>query len=143
MNCVLDASAFTAAMRREPAMMEFLMSRLPGDVATAPSVVAEIEYGIRRIGRDSRKRFLLERERDRLLSVLKVLSWTPEVSGLFGSFKADLERRGQTVDDLDVAVAAIAAAHEAEVVTANPDPFHRIAGVSSRHWIPGAAVGPH
>ena len=115
-------------------MMEFLRSRKPGEVATVPPVVAEIEYGIRRVEADSRKRMLLERERDRLLGILRVLPWTPEASILFGSLKADLETKKKAVDDLDAIVAAIAATHQAEVITADPGRFRGIPGVDSRHW---------
>jgi predicted nucleic acid-binding protein len=97
-------------------------------------VVAEIEYGIQRTEPSSRKRALLELERDRLLGTVKVLPWTPEASRLFGSIKAGLERDGEMIDDFDVAIAAIAMSHDAAVVTANPAHFSRVRGLSSRHW---------
>lgn len=123
-------------------MMAFLKSRRPGEVATVPPVVAEIEYGIRRIEEKTRKRILLEGSRDRLLGLFRILPWTPEASTLFGSFKADLERTGMAMDDLDVAIAAIAAAHGAEIVTANLVHFKRIAGLESRHWKIGSEDDP-
>jgi predicted transcriptional regulator len=59
---VLDTSACAAAMRYDGEMESFLQSRLPGEVALVPPVVAEIEYGIRRLEAGTRKRVLLERE---------------------------------------------------------------------------------
>ncbi len=131
---VMDTTAFSAAMRREPALMEFLKSLPPGDVGTVPPVAAEIEYGIQRIDAASRKRTLLESERDRLLGVLKVLPWTRESSRLFGSLKADLERNGLLIDDFDVAIAAVALSHEARVVTAKMTHFSRVPGLSCCGW---------
>jgi tRNA(fMet)-specific endonuclease VapC len=131
---VLDTTAFSAAMRQDGSMVEFLRSRKPGDVATVPPVVAEIEYGIRRMGSSSRKRLLLEAARDRLLAVIVVLAWTPEASVSFGSIKAALERSGEPIDDFDIAIAAIATAHGAEVITANLPHFRRVEGLASRHW---------
>ena len=125
----MDTTAFSAAMRHEPGLVEFLKSRPPGDVATVPPVVAEIVYGIQRIEPSSRKRTLLELEKDRLLGVVKVLPWTAESSRLFGSIKAGLERNGELIDDIDIAIAAIAISHDAGVLTANLVHFSRVPGL--------------
>ena len=134
MIAILDTTAFSAAMRHDGGLTQFLKSRAPGDVATVPPVIAEIEYGIQRTEPTSRKRALLELERDRLLGAVKVLPWTPAASRLFGSIKAGLERDGEMIDDFDVAIAAIAMSHDAGVVTANLAHFSRVRGLSCRHW---------
>jgi tRNA(fMet)-specific endonuclease VapC len=130
----LDTTALSAAMRHEEAMLSFLRALRPGDVATVPPAVAEIEYGIRRLEPGSRKRTLLEDEQRRLLRVITVLDWTPEASRLFGTMKSTLERSGGMIDDIDVAIAAIAVAHDASVVTANLVHFTRIENLRVRHW---------
>lgn len=134
MITVLDTTAFSAAMRREPDMLEFLATHRPGDLATVPPVVAEIEYGIQRLEPDSRRRTLLEAERDRLLGALTVLPWTDDSSRRFGACKAQLERDGVPVDDFDIAIGAIALSHDAGVVTANLPHFSRFGGLACRHW---------
>jgi len=131
---VLDTTAFSAAMRNEPAMIEFLKARQPGEVAVVPPVVAEIEYGIRRLEEGSKKRSLLARRQAQLLAAIRVLDWTPEASVRFGAIKACLERGGIVIDDFDIAVAGIAQAHRARVVTANLAHFGRIEGLTSLHW---------
>jgi len=131
---VLDTTAFSAAMRNEPPMVEFLGSRRPGDVAVAPPVVAEIEYGIQRLEPGSRKRALLAGRQARLLSAFRVLDWTPQASVRFGAVKAALERADRLIDDFDIAVAAIALAHGAGVVTANLTHFSRVPGLRCAHW---------
>jgi predicted nucleic acid-binding protein len=131
---VLDTTAFSAAMRNEAAMAEFLKARQPGDVAVVPPVVAEIEYGIQRLEEGSRKRELLADRRTSLLSAIRLLEWTPQASVNFGRIKAALERAGGLIDDFDIAVASIALAHDARVVTANLPHFARIEGLSCCHW---------
>jgi predicted nucleic acid-binding protein len=42
--------------------------------------------------------------------------------------------QGQLIDDFDIAVAAIALAHGAGVITANLSHFARVEGQRSRHW---------
>ncbi|OHD72126.1 MAG: hypothetical protein A2177_06195 [Spirochaetes bacterium RBG_13_68_11] len=134
MITVLDTTAFSAAMRREPDMLEFLRTHRPGDLATVPPVVAEIEYGIQRLEPGSRRRALLEAERDKLLGAVTVLPWTDESSRRFGACKAQLERDGAPVDDFDILIGAIALCHDAEVVTANLPHFGRLKGLACRHW---------
>jgi tRNA(fMet)-specific endonuclease VapC len=136
---VLDTTAFSAAMRREPDMLAFLRAHRPGDLATVPPVVAEIEYGIQRLEPGSRRRTLLEAERDRVLGALAVLPWTDGASRKFGVCKAQLERDGVPVDDFDIAVGAIALCHDAGIVTANLPHFGRFEGLACRHWIGGSA----
>jgi tRNA(fMet)-specific endonuclease VapC len=131
---VLDTTAFSSAMRHEPGILEFLRSCRPGDLATVPPVVAEIEYGIQRLEPGSRRRKLLEAERDWLLGAVVVLPWADESSRRFGACKAQLERDGVPVDGFDIAIASIALSHDAEVVTANPPHFSRFKGLACRHW---------
>jgi tRNA(fMet)-specific endonuclease VapC len=131
---VLDTTAFSAAMRNEPDMAEFLKARAPGEIAVVPPVVAEIEYGIQRLEPGSRKRALLADRQAKLLSAVRVLDWSPQASVHFGRIKAALEREGRLIDDFDIAVAAIALAHDAQVITANLPHFSRVAGLRSRHW---------
>jgi len=131
---ILDTTAFSAAMRNDAAMAAFLKARQPGEIAVVPPVVAEIEYGIQRLEAGSKKRVLLSDRQARLLSAIRVLDWTPQASVRFGGIKAALERAGQLIDDFDIAVAAIALAHDAQVITANLPHFTRIEGLRSRHW---------
>ncbi len=131
---VLDTSACAAVMRHDADIERYLAARAPGELALVPPVVAEIEYGIRRLAENSSKRRLLEGERDRLLGAVRVLDWIPEASVDFGRLKAALERNGTPVDDMDVAIAAIALSHRADVLTANIVHFSRFSGLTVRHW---------
>ena len=123
MKYLLDTTAFSAIMRRDEHLLTFLKQYRPGDIATVPPVVAEIHYGIKRLDNFSKKYLLLKSERDRLLSIIKVLPWLPESSEYFGSIKADLESRGKIIDDFDIAIAAIAISHKYGIITVKMDNF--------------------
>lgn len=131
---VLDTTAFSAAMRNEPEMVEFLQKFNPGNIRVVPPVVAEIEYGIARIFASTKKYLLLSAQKERLLKVIKVLPWIPESSEYFGKIKAELENSGNLIDDFDIAIASIAMSHSVHVVTANLSHFKRIEGLSCQHW---------
>ena len=134
MISVLDTTAFSAAMRQDDGIVGFLRSHRPGDIATVPPVVAEIEYGIQRLDPGSRRRELLDHHKSRVLNTIRVLPWLPAASALFGRVKSDLERAGTPIDDMDVAIAAVALSHDAAVVTANLSHFTRVTGLRSCHW---------
>ncbi len=134
MKYVLDTTAFSAVMKRDTRLVAFLRGYRPGDIVTVPPVVAEIQYGIKRLDNDSKKCFLLKAERDRLLSVITVLPWRPESSKKYGEIKADLEHRGKLIDDFDIAIAAIAMSHKCGVLTNNLKHFQRIKGLESKGW---------
>ncbi len=134
MKYLLDTTAFSAAMRNEPEMVTFLEKHRPGTIVTAPPVVAEINYGIARFPKSSKKHLLLTSQKEKLLGTIKVLPWTPGSSVSFGTIKAELEKVGKLIDDFDIAIAAIAMSHFAEVVTANLVHFTRIEGLLCSHW---------
>ena len=92
MRYVLDTTAFSAFMRREAGLLAFLKGHRPGDIVTVPPVVAEIQFGIKRLDHSSKKCLLLKSERDLLLSVICVLPWLPESSESFGKIKVNLRR---------------------------------------------------
>jgi predicted nucleic acid-binding protein len=131
---VLDTTAFSAAMRLDPAMNEFLKAHKPGEIASVPPVIAEIEYGICSLSPSTRKYYLLSERKDHLLTMIQVLPWEPRASVLFGKIKANLEKSGALIDDFDIVIAALALSHDAEVVTANLAHFRWVEGLVSRHW---------
>jgi tRNA(fMet)-specific endonuclease VapC len=135
MRFVLDTTAFSAAMRRDSALMKLFKKCRPGDIVTVPPVVAEIQYGLERLDKASRKFNLLKTERDKWLSVIAVLPWSNEASKRFGEIKADLERLGRLIEDFDIAIAAIAMAHKCSILTANLGHFQRIKQLKSKSWI--------
>ncbi len=134
MISVLDTTALSAAMRHEPEIVSFLGDRPPGGFAVVPPVVAEIEYGLRRLDRASHRYRLLAAQKERLLSTIPLLDWIPAAAVQFGAIKAALEQAGMMIEDFDIAVAAVARAHGAEVITANLAHFTRIEGLPCRHW---------
>ena len=91
-------------------------------------VIAQIEYGLARLARSARRTRLRARF-DLFLEELACAPWTDQVSRAFGATKADLERRGVRLEDLDVAVAAHALAIGATLVTDNVAHLSRVRGL--------------
>ena len=57
-----------------------------------------------------------------------------EVVELFGMLKAQLEAKGQRVDDFDLVIASTALSHNLILVTNNTRHFQRIEGITLENW---------
>ena len=134
MKWVLDTTAFSHLMKRDQDLESIIKTYPPKDIVTVPPVIAEIQYGLKRLQPSSKKQLLLTVERDRILKVIGVLPWIDEASSYFGMIKADLEKKGQLIDDFDIAIAAIAMSHSAGVMTANMNHFCRIRNLQCLDW---------
>lgn len=130
---VLDTTVASALMRAEAAASSHLLAAHPADVLLPQPTIAELRYGLSRLPASRRKREL-ERRLAILLAAVARAEWSDEVSRRFGELKADLERRGERVDDFDVAIAAHAVAHDATVVTRNTRHFVRIRSLRVEDW---------
>lgn len=121
-------------MHRQPDALRRLRGLEPGDLILCSSVAAEIHFGIERLAPGSRRQRLLRAEYARLRDALEWRDWTEEASALFGLHKADLERRGERIDDMDVAIAALALSLRAPVATLNARHLRRVEGLAVEDW---------
>lgn len=130
---VLDTTALSALMNAEPGHVERMMATNPGDVVLPQPALAEIRYGLERLGR-SRRRTMLEEKLKLFLADIARTFWDDRVSKEFGTLKARLERQGRRLEDLDLTIAAHALAYEATLVTGNVKHFKRITGLKIEDW---------
>lgn len=133
MKYVLDTNIVSLAMAGDPAVLERMFSLPRTDVLVPQPVIAEIEYGIARLPESERRRRLAERLQ-RFVENASDIPWTSGVSRAFGVTKADLEARGQRIEDFDVAIAAHALALEAVMVSDNTAHLGRIRGLRLENW---------
>lgn len=136
MKYILDTNVVSALMRGDAAVVERLRLAAKEDVAVPHPVFAEIAYGIERLPRSARKQRLLARFRLVREEIGRV-PWSDEVSQQFGAVKAALERRGERIEDFDVAIAAHALAHGGTLVTANQKHMSRVDDLAVEDWAAG------
>jgi tRNA(fMet)-specific endonuclease VapC len=130
---LLDTNTLSFLMKGDVAVREKLTAHRRTDVLLCQPVVAEIEYGLARLPHSARRNRLRARFELFLRELVRV-PWTDDVSRAFGTIKADLERRGARLEDLDVAVAAHAVASGATLVTDNTDHMKRVRGLKLENW---------
>lgn len=128
-----DTPIVSALMRSEEAVTRRLLTTSRESVLLPQPVVSEIVYGIALLPA-SRRRREVEAALATLLGDIRRASWTDEVSREFGRLKAELDQRGERVDDFDVAIAAHALVLGATVVTRNLRHFTRIRRLEVEDW---------
>ena len=69
------------------------------------------------------------------MAAVTVLPFDEASARRFGKLKAELETRGEPLDDLDLEIASIALENNLTLVTNNTDHFKRIKGLELENWI--------
>lgn len=92
-----------------------------GCFTTSAVSVAEIVYGLRRVGRDDRMA-----QFEASLDTAEVLSLDDAAARLAGRINADLERAGRIIGMPDVFIAAIALRNGLPIVTGNVAHFEEV-----------------
>lgn len=133
MSYVLDTNAVSGLMKGDLRVLARMRETAKRDVLVPQPVLAEIAYGIARLPRSKRKESLRHRFELVKHELLRA-EWTDAVSEAFGEIKAQLERKGTRIEDLDVAIAAHAQAREAILVTANVAHVLRVPGLRVEDW---------
>jgi len=72
---------------------------------------------------------------DVLLAAVTILPYDEQAARRFGHIKADLERAGKRLGDLDLQIAAIALQHDVPLVTHNRQHFDRVPGLVIEDWL--------
>jgi len=132
---LLDTNVLSDATKRRPSprLLERL-SAVPVELQmTASVVVGELIYGAER-DRPNRTERLRHIE-EAIAGSLTVLPFDTDAARRYGWLRAELERRGERLDDPDLQIAAIALTHDLTVVTANTRHFERIPGLRVENWL--------
>ena len=130
---LLDTNAFSDLMRKH-AKLEARLTSLPSTdrVIICPIVRGEIRYGIEQLP-PSKRRQDLENQAAPLFTIIPCEP-IPETAGdHYANIKLTRQRKGLTLDENDLWIAATAAALSATLVTRDGD-FQKIEGLVVNDW---------
>lgn len=129
---LLDTSVYCQPIRPRPLAACQNRWQHHGDHRLAVPVVAvaELEYGL--FLKDSDR--LWSAYRSILKDRLPIFDFDPSSASIFAELKARQRRVGETIDDFDLTIAAIAVAHDLTVVTLNYRHFRSIQGLRWEDW---------
>lgn len=132
MAYLLDTSICSQPLKRRPrqAALERWDALADGEVFTARVCLAEIEWGLHKLGS---ARLWAGYRRD-VLPSLRVIPTDQSVWQEWSQMKARQEAGGRRVDDLDLLIAASASRQGLTLATLNAGHFSLVEGLSWEDW---------
>lgn len=128
---MLDTNICSYLLRQRPAhvLARFYAAPLD-DLRLSAIVAAELRYGAMRL---NSPKFSVQLEK--WLSLQQILPWPDKATLVYGRIRADLEKQGTSIGNMDLLIAAHALAEDAVLVTNNTREFQRVAGLKLENWV--------
>jgi predicted nucleic acid-binding protein len=126
---ILDTDHCIAILRGQLDLRQHISAE--EELATTAISVAELTHGA---SRSQRRDDNLARV-EVLLSALNILPFDESAGRRFGCLKAELEAKGELLDDLDLQIASIALENNSPLLTNNHKHFKRVAGLRLLNWL--------
>ena len=128
MTYFLDTSVLIDLLRKTEPSASFVQRHQVETLITSAVCVFELTSRIERS--DER---IIEKKRNAmnalLTSLSRVLPFTSEDAAIAGNICAELAKKGEQIDDMDILIAASAMNAGAVIVTGNPKHFKRVKGL--------------
>ncbi len=130
---LMDTNAVKAAMLRQPRMLDYLSSLSTSDrIVTCWIVRGEVRYGLERLEDGHRKRNLEKAAKEVFLGI-PCEHASDTIADYYGRLKRETERKGTSLADNDLWIAATALALDATLLTSDSD-FQRVSGLRVENW---------
>jgi tRNA(fMet)-specific endonuclease VapC len=130
---LLDTNVLVDILRKGEGHYAKRLARVPpGERMTSSICVAELLYGTERSSRGAKERSVIEGE---MLPSLTVLSYDLPAARSYARLRALLERAGNSLEEADLQIAAIALANDLTLITGNVRHFDRIPGLRVENWL--------
>jgi tRNA(fMet)-specific endonuclease VapC len=127
---LLDTNAFSHAVRNSHARFSRRIQSVRLDeIGISVITEAELRFGLAK----RPQAYALARSVNSLLNQITIVPWGSDAANLYGGIRAELEQKGQRMDDMDVMIAAHALAEDAVLVT-NDAAFRRTAHLKTEDW---------
>ena len=132
MGVLIDSSVLIAA-ERDDLDIETVLGRSGDDpLGVAAITVAEVLYGVHRLG--GLRRLRAKQLADRWLAVLPIVAFDVETAAIHATLAVDLGRQGLPMGAHDLMIAATAVRLGYAVATRDRRSFARIEGLDVEYW---------
>ena len=134
MTYLLDTTAFSALMRQDEQMIARIASLSDVDrVATCTITRGEVLYGLERLD-EGRRRQELQAAATTLFNQMVCFPLSEMVGDRYAQIKRETERKGTSLDENDLWIAATVLISDGVLVTQDSD-FSRVDGLRVENWI--------
>ena len=129
---MLDTNICAYILKNRPITVKAHFDDVPPEgLAISAIVMAELAFGVElQPGNE-----LLRRQVADFTSRLRVIPWDDGAARHYGNIRADLQRTGAVVGNMDILIAAHARALGATLVSNNMREFDRIPGLLTENWV--------
>jgi tRNA(fMet)-specific endonuclease VapC len=127
---MLDTDISSYVIRRRPASIAERFDRHATELCVSVITAAELRFGAEKAGRPELARLV-----EAYLARLAILDWTGPVTFHYARIRTELERVGTPIGNLDLLIAAHAAAERATIVTRNVRHFAPVPGLRVEEWV--------
>jgi len=127
---LLDTDTIIYSLKGNRTVIENLSSHADAPMAISVITFGELVFGARKSPHVMENLAKVYHIRE----ILPIIDITPAIMECFGEIKADLQRQGTSVDDLDLMIGASALTLGYRVVTNNCRHFAKIPGLDLCNW---------
>ena len=129
MKFLLDTNVLSDILRQNQTVLTHLTKHHPTDMAMSCISEGELLYGVAHNPEATSLRKAVEE----LIKSITPLPWNSAAANRYGQLKAELQRVGQTLSELDMMIAAHALSASLCLITSDRA-FSRIAGLDIVNW---------
>ena len=131
MKYMLDSNICIYLIKKKPESVLTKLKAVAQDgVSISTITLAELEHGVALSAYPEKNADALAQ----FLSIIEVLSFDVKAASEYGLIRADLQRKGMLIGQMDLLIAAHAKAHGFIVVTNNVREFARVEGLKVENW---------
>lgn len=132
MRLMLDTNTCIDVIRnRTPSLLERFASHAVGDIGISVITLAELEYGVSKSSRPAKNREAL----DQFVSPLEVATFDRQATAVYGRLRAALGKKGQSIDSMDLLIAAHAVSLDVRLIAHNVRECGRVPGLKIEDWV--------
>ena len=129
---LLDTNICIYIIKNKPESVRQHFSRYTlGEIAISSITVAELAHGVAKSANQTKNREALEE----FLLPLTIIPFDTQDAHAYGQIRANLERRGEVIGNMDMLIAAQALAKNCKIVTNNTREFERVEGLVCENWV--------
>ena len=129
---LLDTNICIYIIKRKPQeVLTTLKEKSKSGIAVSSLTVAELEYGIEKSDAKEKNRISLIE----LLSIFTIIPFDDRDAAEYGRIRADLERKGRVIREIDMLLAAQSRCKKLIFVTNNVREFSRVQNLRLENWV--------
>ena len=127
---MLDTNTCIFAIRKNPQVLERILSCSEGELCVSSITYAELSHGVEKSSFPEKNRLALVL----FLTWITILPFDAEAAEDYGAIRASLEKQGTPIGPMDLLIAAHAKARGLVVVTNNVREFSRVDSLQLEDW---------